>query len=567
MLTALTISNVALIEHITIALGPGLTIVTGETGAGKSILVDALGLALGERADTTLVRQGAERAVVEAEFDAAHAGHVRAAVEAAGAGWQSALILRREVTVKGVSRCFVNDSPVPVAGLRDIGAQLVDIHGQHDHQSLLHPETHRGILDGFGGAAALCDAYADAWHAFTGTLARLRTARDTRDRIEERRGLLEQHLRDIAAVDPTPGEDEDIERELRVLEHAERLAAGAHELLDTLYDRDESATDLLGHGVKVLSDLAIVDPALAPFGEELRSAAASVGETARALRDYVERIDVTPGRAEMLRHRLAAVTALTRRFRCTLSDLIERRAALAAELGALDGIDETVAALERDVEARRADCASLAAKLHAERARIGTSLGRSVSAELATLGIRSAVFETHLTQREATVVDERWLDDGGRRLAADEHGWDDVEFHLSANTGEAPRALARVVSGGEVSRIMLALKSIFAGRARVPVMVFDEIDTGVSGAIARKVGAAMKKLAANTQIIAITHLPQIAGAGDAHLVVEKRVHDGRTTASARALDGDDRAHEVARLLAGDTVTEAAVRSARELLSS
>ncbi|MDX9759519.1 MAG: DNA repair protein RecN [Bacteroidota bacterium] len=565
MLTSLLIRNFALIEEIRITLGPGLTVMTGETGAGKSIVIDALGLVLGERADTTMIRQGCDKAIAEAELDAGPLPLLRPAVEALGAEWQPVLILRREVSAKGNSRAFVNDTPVPVNALRELGDRLVDIHGQHEHQSLLHAETHRAVLDSDPAIAAPLAAYRESYHAFVAVLAELDDARRTRDRIEERRVIAEHQLREITLVTPVADEDESIERELRMVEHSEKLATAANGIVDLLYDGEHNVVDMLGRCEKLLAEIARIDTGVEPLAHEVETSAAGLSEIARTMRDYLERIDFTPERAELLRHRLAEITALKRKFRLSLPELLDRQAALARELDGLDSIDDRIETLERRVESLRATVATLAATLTTARLSSAKTLGTGVIAALKDLGIKNARFDTRIDALPATRADARALVRDGVPVSCDEHGWDAVEFHLSTNVGEELKPLAKVVSGGEVSRIMLALKSIFAGRDGIPILVFDEIDVGVSGGIARKVGEAMHRLARTRQIIAITHLPQIAGLGDAHLKVEKHVRNGRTSTRIDALDADARVSEIARLLSGEKITPAALQSARELM--
>lgn len=565
MLTSLLIRNFALIEEIRITLGPGLTVMTGETGAGKSIVIDALGLVLGERADTTMIRQGCDKAVAEVELDAERLPLLRDAVEALGAEWQPVLILRREVSAKGNSRAFVNDTPVPVNALRELGDRLVDIHGQHEHQSLLRTETHRTVLDSDPAIAAPLAAYRETYHDFVAALAELEDARRTRDRIEERRVIAEHQLREITVVNPVADEDDAIERELRMVEHSEKLATAASGIVDLLYDGEHNVVDMLGRCEKLLADIARIDAGVEPLAREVDASAAGLAEIARSMRDYLERIEFTPERAEQLRHRLAEITALKRKFRVSLPELLDRKDALARELDGLDTIDDRIETLERRVAALRATVATAAAALSAARRASADVLGAAVITALKGLGIRNARFETRIDALPATRADVRALDRDGAAVSCDEHGWDMVEFFLSTNVGEEPKPLAKVVSGGEVSRIMLALKSIFAGRDDIPIMVFDEIDVGVSGGIARKVGEAMHRLARTRQIIAITHLPQIAGLGDAHLQVEKHVRNGRTSTRIAALDDDARVSEIARLLSGEKITPAALQSARELM--
>lgn len=565
MLTSLLIRNFALIEEIRIDIGPGLTVMTGETGAGKSIVIDALGLVLGERADTTMIRQGSDKAVAEAELDAGRLTHLRGAIEQLGAEWQSVLILRRELSAKGSSRAFINDTPVPVNALREIGDRLVDIHGQHEHQSLLHAETHRTVLDSDPAIAAALSSYRELYRAFVSAIAELDEARRTRDRIDERRVVAEHQLREITLVGPTDGEDDAIERELKMVEHSEKLATSANEIVDLLYDGEHNVVDKLGRCEKLLVEIERIDSSVEPLKRDVDASAAGLAEIARCMRDYLERIDFTPDRAEQLRHRLAEITALKRKFRLSLPELLDKKETLARELDGLDSIDDRIEELERRSETLRAKSSTAAATLSKVRAASAKTLGAEVIKALKDLGIKDARFETRMEITPASTADARFLLRERKPVACDEHGWDTIEFYLSTNVGEEPKPLAKVVSGGEVSRIMLALKSIFAGRDGIPIMVFDEIDVGVSGGIARKVGEAMRKLARAHQIIAITHLPQIAGVGAAHLKVEKNVKNGRTSTRVSVLDDGGRVEEIARLLSGEKITPAALQSARELL--
>ena len=566
MLTSLSIENVALIERLRIEFAAGLTVMTGETGAGKSIVIDALGLVLGERADTALIRDGAARAIVEAEIDAASVARLRGRIEALGADWQPVLILRREVTLKGVSRCFLNDTPVSVSILKSIGDAIVDIHGQHEHQSLLRSETHVDILDAFGGLDGAREEFRAAYQQLADAIATLDAAERARDVMEERRAVIEHQRREIQAVNPLVDEDADIERDLRVAEHAEKIATLTHELTALLFDGETNAVDALGRSQRIVSDLAGIDETLAPLKAELAAAMADVEDVVRTVRTYAENVEYNPVRIEGLRHRLMELAAIKRKFRMTLSEILEKRDALAAEFSGLENIDDTIDALEHAVSEQRARSSALGCTLSAARAAAGAKLADAVRQELKELGIKAARFETRLGRKPAG-REANWLDDGSARVAAGEQGLDLVEFYLSTNVGEDIKPLVKVVSGGEVSRVMLALKSLFAGKASIPVMVFDEIDVGVSGTIAQKVGAAMRRLARAHQVIAITHLPQIAACGDGHLLVEKRVAGRRTYTDVRALDGEERVREVARLMSGELISGAAIESARELMKT
>jgi len=566
MITTLTVRDFALIEHLRLDLSTGLTVVTGETGAGKSIVVDALGLALGERADSAMVRDGARKAIVELEISAEGLEAGKEQIETLGADWQPVLILRREIPAKGVSRCFINDSPAPVSVLREFGDRIVDIHGQHEHQSLLRSETHIGILDSFAGHGGLLAEYADARNKLCEVSRKLSSARLDKERLHARRSEIGGRLKQIDAVDPREGEDDDLERDLKVAEHAERIAALAHELLDVLYDGEGNAADSLGRARRCLSELSSIDSSTAQLAGEIDSATASVGEVARTLRGYAERVEFQPELCEKFRARLASIQELKRRFGSTLPELIDLRKALRRELEGLADIDQTIATLETALRDARVPASAAAAALHESRAQAAYSLSSAVASALAGLGMPNTRFETRL---ELLPVDadktDLYVHIESREAAAQENGCDSAAFFISTNLGEDVKPLVKVASGGEVSRIMLALKSVAAGNPRVPVMVFDEIDTGVSGATASAVGRAMKRLAADHQIIAVTHLPQIAACGDAHLLAEKSDDGARTRTTVRMLDRGERIREIARLLSGDVVTDSAIRGAEDLI--
>jgi DNA repair protein RecN (Recombination protein N) len=569
MLQRLTIENFAIIERLTQEFAGGLIVVTGETGAGKSILIDALSLVLGERADTTMIRTGETRSVVEASFDA-HDERIDGILRDSQVELQPELILRREVNVKGGSRCFINDSPVTVSVLKSVGDRLVDIHGQHEHQSLLRAETHIDLLDAFGDLNAARDAFRSAFDEFTEARSLLLRAVAERERIDERRIIIEHQLKTIADLDPQRDEDEAIERDLAIAEHAERMGMLTAELLDRLYDGESNAVDMLGRARRTLGELVRIDPGLAGIDQELGSAIEQVRDVAATLRTRFESIDFSTEHCERMRSRLAALNALKRAMRCTLAEIIERRAALMRELDSMDNIDDRITALEKRTGSARSAASDCAVRLSEGRRRAAKEMSRKVKSLLNGLGMKDVVFHVEISNmiergRDGDFGPCLVLD--GQPVRADEKGIDSVEFFIATNVGEDIKPLARTVSGGEVSRIMLTLKSLTAGRNAVPVMVFDEIDTGVSGATASKVGRTLRDLAMRHQVIAITHLPQIAAMGQTHFRVEKRVLDHRTVTDVRQLSRDEKTLEVARLISGDKVTDAALASARELITN
>lgn len=564
MLRTLSIKNFALIEHLEVGFGPGLNIITGETGAGKSILIGALGLILGERADATSVRTGSEKAVVEGVFTAPGDRRVTPLLGSHQIDAGDELILRRELGAGGQSRAFVNDTPATLAVLREIGDLLVDLHGQHDHQSLLRIESHRVMLDDFGRLDALVEEFGSAWREASAAKTALEDLRAREEQLKERRSLVEFQLGEIDAVGPETGEEDRLERELTIQGNSEKLFSATERLYGALYEGENAVHDRLILARNELEDLARIDPSFSAARDEAASATAIVDELAKFIRSYNSRIEFSPERLEEIRDRLGALALLRKKYGGSLDAVVARRDALAAELELADNIEaETARAADR-LNDRISRASAAAERLSHKRRETGKTICAAVIEALGELGMTNAVFETSIVNRE-TAENRSLVRLGSRWYEANERGMDFVEFHVSANRGEKPRPLAKVASGGEISRIMLAMKMILAKSDRLPLLIFDEIDSGVSGRAARAVGESMRKLSHFHQIIAITHLPQIAGCADTHYVVEKKEERKRTLTSMKKLDPAGRVTEVAKLMSGAEVTGAALESARELI--
>ncbi len=569
MLKSLSIKNYALIESVEIGFESGLNIITGETGAGKSIVVDALGLLLGERASTEVIRRGTDKAVIEGVFGIAANRKVAALLREQEIEATDDLIVRREVSAKGQTRCFLNDSPVPLATLKAVGDLLVDLHGQHEHQSLLRPETHIEMLDEFGGLEGLVEEYRTAFDALGRSFTELRDLRRRERDVKERRELYEFQLREIDAVGPEEGEEERLEDELRILENAEKLFEATARLYEMLYEGEQSVADLLVKARNQLEDLSAIDRSFEEPKNECASAAAMIGELTKFIQSYNSKIEFNPERLEEIRERLGQFTLLKKKYGGTLATVLQHRTRISREVEIATNFDGEIARLEEQIAAERLVCSDLAQRLSAKRRDLVARLSKGIAGELTRLGIPSARFDVGLTNRPFEVHDGDgagpYVRLGAEALDAHRRGIDFVEFQLSTNAGEEPKPLVKVASGGEISRVMLAMKSILAKADRLPVLVFDEIDTGISGRIAAAVGRSLKGLSEYHQIIAITHLPQIAGFADCHFMAEKKEFKGRTTSRLRKLDEDGRVREVARLLSGEEVTASSLTSARELM--
>lgn len=568
MLKSLHIKNFALIEELSVEFSNGLVIVTGETGSGKSIIIGALGLILGERASADAVRSGAEKSVVEGVFQTSGNKRLQQLMTEHGLDPADELIVRREVTAKGQNRCFVADSPVSLAIQKQIGDLLVDLHGQHEHQSLLRVETHCAMLDDFGGLESMVEEFRAARKMLHDTGNELSALRQRERQLAEKREFYEFQIREIDAVDPRPGEEEKLAAELIILENGEKLFAASGTLYGILYEGEQSVRDQLVIVRNQLQDLAAIDASFAEAARECASAEAVVSELARFIQAYNARVEFTPERLEELRDRLGRLALLKRKFGGTIESTIAHRAAIGQELALAENFDEVLARLHAGLESARAACATIAQRLSVKRHDVARRIDRAIGGELEKLGIANPRFVTRIAQREGGAGNGDGVETvvvGPKNFRLNGRGFDDVEFFISTNLGEEERPLVKVASGGEVSRIMLALKSILAKSDRLPVLIFDEIDVGVSGRVAQAVGRSLKSLSGFHQVIAITHLPQIAGLADEHFVVLKTERGKRTQTTMRKLALKEQVEEVAKLMSGAEVTDAGLRGARELM--
>jgi DNA repair protein RecN (Recombination protein N) len=552
MLVELRIRDYAVVEDLTLRLSEGLNALTGETGAGKSIVVGALSLLLGERASSDVVRAGAERASVEAVFDVEGVASVRRKLDDYGLRLEDGLlILRREVAVEGRNRAWVGGSPTTAGIVGDLGSALVDLHGQHEHQTLLRPRHQRDILDAFAGAV---DVAAEVGELHQTRLALLRDheSREERRRdVESRADFLRFQLSEIDGARPKPGEDDDLTSEAGRLEHGEELARGAAELHAALYGEDDAVADRLATLRRALERLASFDQDLRVDAERLSEAWYIVDDVGRRVGDYAATIDHDPERLEAVRARADRLMRLKRKYGPELADVLATAQRVRSELSALDDADHDLEELRtriREVEQR---LATAAGDLSGLRRSAAGALASAVEAVLPTLGMPGARFEVRLVAHDAISAS----------------GAESVEFLVTLNEGFDAQPLARVASGGELSRVMLALKSVLADVDGVPILVFDEIDAGIGGTVATAVGEKLSEVARRHQVLVVTHLAQVASRARSHLLVEKGSGQGRTVTSVRELDGEARVAEVARMLGGDPESEVSRRHARELLGA
>lgn len=565
MITTLYIKHYALIDELSVEFEPGLNVVTGETGAGKSIIIDALSLLLGERADPDAVRKGADRAIVEGAFavggNAALCTHLRAQEIEGG----NTLIVRREVSAKGQSRCFVNDSPASITVLKEIGRLLVDLHGQHEHQSLLRPETHIKLIDEFGGLEGLLEEYRASYRRLQDLTASLEDLRSREQQLKERRDLFEFQIQEIDRIDPRPGEEDTLGDALNILENAEKLFAATERLHQLLYESENAIHDQLILVRNQLGDLAGIDGKFEEARNEAASAAAIVQELAKFLQQYNSRVEFTPERLEEIRNRLGQLALLKKKYGGSIEAILAHRRKIGTEFQLAENYEREIAAREEEITGERTVCSAAAQRLSAKRREVARKIDRLAVKALASLGISNAMFETVITTRTFAGGHGSFVEMGRDALAITPDGVDIVEFFLTTNVGEDLKPLVKVASGGEISRIMLALKTILAKSDRLPLLIFDEIDAGISGRIAQVVGQNLKLLSQYHQIVAITHLPQIAGLADSHFAVEK-IEDGRRAfTQMRKLTLEERVVEIAKLMSGEEITQAGLDGARELM--
>ncbi len=547
MLRQLSIRNVALIEALDLEFAPGFTVLTGETGAGKSIVIESLALALGGRADSELVRQGAERCTVVAEFERLPSSAC-ALLEELGISADECIV-KRQVGAEGRSRAFINGEPVPVNALRRLGELLADIHGQHAHHALLRRQVQRELLDAHAGSAALLERLAGA----CAELARIRAERDEIGgdpaALEAEVERLQYELEEFEQDDFSPAALERLEQEQRRLAGMSELIAGVDSALAQVSDGEPAAQDLLAESVRLLADLEELEPDLLDARRLLDEALINIGEAARSLHGLQSGLEADPAALASMESRLGRVHALARKHRCEPQLLQEVADALRERLERLSNADGRRRELTAAEQRALAQYRTAADELHALRAAAAQTFGAEVTAALAPLGLKGAQF------RVAVTADPE--------APPSPSGYDDVEFLFSGNAGMAPRPLSKVASGGELSRASLAIEMAALGRSTLPTIVFDEVDVGIGGRVASIIGQKLRELGEQTQVLCITHLAQVAAQGHQHYCVSKA--EGSASVHVRALDRTDRTEEVARMLGGLEITASTRAHAEELI--
>ncbi len=548
MLRELRIRDVAIIDDLALSFGPGLNVITGETGAGKSIILQSLAMLCGGRANADLIRGEADTAAVEGLFDVALPAEVRDALALDG---DDEVLVRRQLTRAGKGRIQVNGGPITQALLGQLGEHLVHVYGQHEQARLLRPASHRELLDEYGNVGDAARQVAETYSAFV-------TARRRRDdhaaraaALLERRDLLEFQQRELADIAPRADEDGTLHDERELLRHAERLQSTCRDGEVALYSGNSAMVGGLARLHTQLTDLTAIAPLLGPIAELVENSRVQLEEAALQLRAAGARLEADPQRLDAIEERMASLQRLARKYGVEVTQLADALATVERDLATLTTQAIDAADAEAELAALRATALTAARKLSKLRRAAAKRLATAMVGELASLGMQSAVLEVVITDDDAA-------------LSAD--GIDQVEFFLSANPGEPPKPLTRVASGGELSRILLALKALTASLGETPILIFDEVDAGIGGTVADAVARRLRTLADNRQLLCITHLPQIAAYADQHFAVEKGLADGRTLTRARVLDANARIAEVSRMLGGGSASAEAERYAKRLIA-
>ncbi len=563
MIRSLYIKDFALIDELEVDFEEGLNILTGQTGAGKSIIVGALNMILGERADTDQIRQGATKAIAESSIYVGEVAPIRNLLEDHAVEYSEELILRREIRSSG-SRAFINDTPVKISILKEVGDQLVDLHGQHEHQLLLRPEHHRRVIDAFEDVQPLLDDYRSSYRQMHQLRQELNELRRRESELREKRELYQFQVQELEDAELKAGEEEELESELKLLDNAEELQEKAGSIVDLGSEAEINLMDLLNRIKIQLEDIARIEPEFEGYLEELSSARISLQEMIRFTEDYRGEIEFNPRRLDYVRNRLNEINRLKKKYNRDVEGLLEHLEEKREELDLAENFEVEIEQMEKQLETQGEELAEKAQKLHKKRLEVGRALSDDIVGELRQLGMPNARFEIRVDWRED---EDGWIEIEGKPVECTEHGADHMEFYISTNKGEEPMPLYKIASGGEISRVMLALKSIIAKEQSLPVMIFDEIDAGISGKISEKVGRTMRELSDNCQIISITHQPQIASQAHAHYRVEKVEDDGRMTTRITPLSDEEHIKEVASLMSGEQITNATLKSARELIQS
>lgn len=552
MLLSLRVKNLALVEQARLEWEPGLSVITGETGAGKSILIGALKLLLGERADRKWIRTGTDACGAEAVFDVSALKDFPALLEELGLppAEDGQLIVRRIVKDSGAGQNLVNDTPVTLQALKRLGERLIDMHGPYDHQSLLNPRFQLDVLDAYGALEKERTACGEKYRALQGLEAQRAALQGGDEEVSARIDLLQFRIKELEEANPEAGEDEAVAKEHAVASHAQRILELGQGVLNSIQDGEGNAFDALAGAQRALDELARLLPEAGDWKNEARAVAQQLQALAESMRGAMDRVEADPARLDWLEQRLALYQRLKKKYGADAAGLVKSLDDSRAALKELSQRGERLADVEKRIVAARSELLAVCRALGKKRRDAAEKLAKAVTAQLRELGFPHGAFDVALDAAEPGPT-----------------GCDAVSFGFAPNLGEARKPLREIASSGEISRVMLATKAVLAKHDKIPVLVFDEVDANVGGEMGLAVGRKLAALAASHQVICITHLPQVAAQGTAHFAVVKRVRDGRTFTEVDALDDSARVDEIARMLGGKDLTKVALQHAREMLAA
>lgn len=564
MLSLLKINNIALIDSLEIEFGHGLNLLTGETGSGKSIIVDSLGALTGERVSSDLIKQGADAARIEGLFTLPPSKDLIEICDQGGIELDDSeeidLIVRRELSLSGKNRIFVNNQLVTQSLLKRIGHLLVDIHGQGEQAALFDPSTHLEMLDDYAGLAETRTKVAEAYRHWSTTKTELGMLEQNEAEKLQLLDILKFQVDEISKANLKPGEDEELEEEKRRLNNVEKLSTLSEDAYALLYENDESTIATLEKAARKVDELAGYDSKFAEYKDSIATAQAVLEDLSITTRDFRNHLEFSPDRLEEIETRLAEISRLTRKYGGTIDSVLAHLKDASNRLENIETAEFRELELRKKLAEQRKEYIAAAASLHAKRTAAAKKFEAAVEKNLKTVALEKAKFEVRIDSPEAASLND---DQSDRSFSA--KGFDRVEFYFSANPGEPPKQLSRVASGGEASRLMLIIKTTAKGNEVEKAVVFDEVDAGIGGRVAEAVGVKLKELAKSQQVLCVTHQPQVASQADRHFVVEKSMAKNRTSIGVRQLDAPERIEEIARMLAGEHITDAARQNAREMI--
>ncbi|MFH2013082.1 MAG: DNA repair protein RecN [Pseudomonadota bacterium] len=565
MLTELTIKNFAIIDELALSFSAGLNVLSGETGAGKSIIINAINLVQGRRTSADIIRSDEEEAIVESLFDISDNSTIQYKTDGLEIGKEENLLIKRVISRSGKNRVFINGGLATLGMLAGIGENLIAISGQHESQLLLNPERHIDILDDFGNLHPLREKVETLFKRLIKLSNELADLTNAANKREERESLLDFQLNEIERSNIRVGEDEELKREKDILINSEKLLEYSNHAYNTIYGAKESVLENLKGVINNIKDISRIDSSLEKLHDAMESSIIELEDIALSLRDYAHKVEFEPAKLERVEERLLEINKLKKKYGPTIDEILQYKDNIHKELEGISNSEDTISHLREELHDTEVEILKLAKDLSDERRASAEKLKKSIEEELWSVGMEKAAFETSINNHRFNTkgsLDEN-VDIGDLRITR--KGIDDIEFLFSANPGEPPKALSRIASGGELSRVILVLKSILAQKGGVETLIFDEVDAGIGGRVADIVGQKLKSLSKFHQVICITHLPQIACFADTHFSISKNVKDGRTVTSVKRLNKEERIGEIARMLAGAEITETVKEHAREMV--